>query len=92
MSEVTAIVYKATRTDQHTETPSGTIEMRSCLPDDLTLGVARVHFKSDARAIMRVLTECLPQGTLDQLLILLLKDRASLFAIAVDRSGSEGPR
>ena len=82
---ITETVYKATRLGRDGVTPDGTLQMRDEFPDyRCSLEVVREHFEMDAHAIMRVLTGCLPQGTLDQLLILLLKDRACLFAIGVE--------
>lgn len=38
-------------------------------------------YTQDAMAIMTVLINCLPQGTLDQLLIMMLTDKASLLRV-----------
>lgn len=51
------------------------------MPNHPNTTSAYKDFEKDAKALFIALTDCLPGGTLDQLLLLLLKQKASQFVV-----------
>lgn len=87
--QVNGEAYKAQSNYTGHVIPDGLLIFNRDCPEATSLEKQREMFQANAKEIMNVLTACLPQGTLDQLLILLLQDRASLYVIREPRRGEE---
>lgn len=74
-----ASVYKARPTTEPVE--NVTIEIWEDIPDTKDLNVAARLYSTDGNLLAHALLNSLPGGTVDQLLIALLKNRASLLRI-----------
>lgn len=78
MPECRANIHSASPHHDSDDVPVGVITIIEPIPhidkeDDL-----KAVYEHDANEIMTVIKGCLPQGTIDQLLIQLLEDRSSL--------------
>lgn len=81
MKQIKANIHGASPLHDSDDVPVGVITMLEPVPhiekeDDL-----KALYEHDALEMMAVIKGCLPQGTIDQLLILMLEDRSSLLRV-----------
>jgi len=81
-----ANVYGASPIHGDDDVAVGAITIFEPMPHEDSEEALRQTYEHDAGEIMKVLTACLPQGTIDQLLIQLLRDRASLLRTVAPQS------
>lgn len=81
MDQLKANIHGASALHDTDDTPVGAITIFEPVPQLESEDELRALYANDAKELATVLVGCLPQGTLDQLLILLLEDRASLMRV-----------
>ena len=84
---VVVYVYKASRSRRDEETPDLNIQAVAEFPADLEAADARQLHRKQGRAIGHALGQCLPQGTMDHLVVYPLERQASILRVTL-----EGPK